>query len=150
MSEFNFGLLATISLAFASHFYLFLVDSPYKKAVGVSGTRHMSAFIDHFSTGDGRRLTEAMREICQTFETKNGWISIRKKGETVAFLAVPGIHPGPLGELGGSNLPIKMDPVLPGLGFAFHGATTNDHNPLRDEDVTRIGKAMVEASKSSS
>jgi len=148
MSEFNFGLLATISLAFASHFFLFLVDSPYRKAVGVSGTRHMSAFIDHFSTGDGRRLTEAMREICQTFETKNGWISIRKEGETVAFLAVPGIHPGPLGELVGSNLPIKMDPVLPGLGFAFHGATTNDHNPLRDEDVTRIGKAMVEDSQS--
>ena len=64
MSEFNFGLLATMALAFASHFFLFLVDSPYKKAVGVSGTRHMSAFIDHFSTGDGRRLTEAIREIC--------------------------------------------------------------------------------------
>ena len=148
MSEFNFGLLATIALAFASHFFLFLIDSPYKKAVGVSGTRHMSAFIDHFSTGNGRRLTEAIREICQTFETKNGWISIRKKGETVAFLAIPGIHPGPLGELGGSNLPVKIDPVLPGLGFAFHGATTNDHNPLRDEDITRIGKAIVNASES--
>ena len=147
MSEFYFGLLATISLAFASHFFLFLIDSPYKKAVGVSGTRHMSAFIDHFSTGDGRRLTEAIREICQTFETKNGWISIRKKGETIAFLAIPGIHPGPLGDLGGSNLPVKIDPVLPGLGFAFHGATTNDHNPLRDEDITRIGKAMVQASE---
>ena len=147
MSEFNFGLLATIALAFASHFFLFLIDSPYKKAVGVSGTRHMSAFIDHFSTGDGRRLTEAIREICQTFETKNGWISIRKGGETVAFLAIPGIHPGPLGNLGGSNLPVKIDPVLPGLGFAFHGATTNDHNPLRDEDITRIGKALVQASE---
>ena len=147
MSEFNFGLLATMALAFASHFFLFLVDSPYKKAVGVSGTRHMSAFIDHFSTGDGRRLTEAIREICQTFETKNGWISIRKEGETIAFLAIPGIHPGPLGNLGGSNLPVKIDPILPGLGFAFHGATTNDHNPLRDEDITRIGKAMVQASE---
>ena len=147
MSEFNFGLLATIALAFASHFFLFLVDSPYKKAVGVSGTRHMSAFIDHFSTGNGRRLTEAIREICQTFETKNGWISIRKEGETIAFLAIPGVHPGPLGNLGGSNLPVKIDPVLPGLGFAFHGASTNDHNPLRDEDITRIGKAMVQASE---
>tara|TARA_B100000686_G_C16796914_1_gene983060 strand:- start:1611 stop:3368 length:1758 start_codon:yes stop_codon:yes gene_type:complete len=147
MSEFNFGLLATLALAFASHFFLFLVDSPYKKAVGVSGTRHMSAFIDHFSTGNGRRLTEAIREICQTFETKNGWISIRKEGKTVAFLAIPGVHPGPLGNLGGSNLPVKIDPFLPGLGFAFHGSTTNDHNPLRDEDITRIGKAMVKASE---
>jgi len=146
-TDFKFGLLATISLVFASHFFLYLIDSPYKKAVGVSGTRHMSAFIDHFSTGDGRRLTEAIREICETIETKNNWISIRKNEETIAFLAIPGIHPGPLGNLGGSNLPVKIDPHLPGLGFAFHGASTNDHNPLRDEDLVRISKAMVEASE---
>ena len=36
---------------------------------------------------------------------------------------------------------------MPGLGFAFHGASTNDHNPLRDEDLVRISKAMVEASE---
>ena len=29
----------------------------------------------------------------------------------------------------------------------FHGASTNDHNPLRDEDLTRIAKAMVLASE---
>ena len=145
--SFNFGVLATLSLVFASHFYLFLVDSPYKKAVGVSGTRHMAAFIDHFSTGDGRRLTEAIREICQIVETRNSWVSIRKEGKPVAFFAVPGVHPGPLGNLGGSNLPIKIEPDLPGLGFAFHGSSTNDHNPLRDEDITRIGKAMVKASE---
>ena len=147
ISDINFGLLTILILSFASHFFLFLVDSPYKKAIGVSGTKHMSAFIDHFSTGDGRRLTEAIREICQKIETKNSWISIRKNDETAAFLAVPGIHPGPVGTLGGSNLPTKIDSVLPGLGFAFHGASTNDHNPLRDEDLTRIAKAMVKASE---
>ena len=146
-SSFVFGLLATFSLVFASHFYLFLVDSPYKKAVGVSGTRHMAAFIDHFSTGDGRRLTEAIREICQVVETKNSWVSIRKGGKSTAFFAIPGVHPGPLGTLGGSNLPTKIEPHLPGLGFAFHGSSTNDHNPLRDEDISRIGKAMAEASE---
>jgi len=146
ISDLKFGLLTIFILAFASHFFLFLVDSPYKKAIGVSGTKHMSAFIDHFSTGDGRRLTEAIREICQKIETKNSWISIRKNDEITAFLAVPGVHPGPVGTLGGSNLPTKIDSVLPGLGFAFHGASTNDHNPLRNEDLTRIGKAMVDAS----
>ena len=148
-SDFNFGLLTIFILAFASHFFLFLVDSPYKKAIGVSGTKHMSAFIDHFSTGNGRRLTEAIREICQKIETKNSWISIRKGDETAAFIAVPGVHPGPVGNLGGSNLPTKIDKDLPGLGFAFHGASTNDHNPLRDEDLNRIAKAMVEASQKS-
>jgi len=146
ISDLKFGLLTIFILAFASHFFLFLVDSPYKKAIGVSGTKHMSAFIDHFSTGEGRRLTEAIREICQKIETKNSWISIRKNDEVAAFLAVPGVHPGPVGTLGGSNLPTKIDSVLPGLGFAFHGASTNDHNPLRDEDLTRIAKAMVDAS----
>ena len=57
------------------------------------------------------------------------------------------MHPGPVGTLGGSNLPSKIDSILPGLGFAFHGSSTNDHNPLRDEDLTRIAKAMVSASE---
>ena len=147
ISDTNFGFITIFILSFSSHFFLFLVDSPYKKAIGVSGTKHMSAFIDHFSTGDGRRLTKAIREICQKIETKNHWISIRKENKTVAFLAVPGVHPGPVGTLGGSNLPIKIDHVLPGLCFAFHGASTNDHNPLRDEDLTRIAKAMLLASE---
>lgn len=149
ISNMRFGLITIFILSFASHFFLFLVDSPYKKAIGVSGTKHMSAFIDHFSTGDGRRLTEAIREICQKIETKNNWVSIKKNNETVAFLAVPGVHPGPVGDLGGSNLPMKIDTVLPGLGFVFHGASTNDHNPLRDEDLTRIARAMVKDAENS-
>ena len=46
ISDLEFGLLTIFTLAFASHFFLFLVDSPYKKAIGVSGTKHMSAFIE--------------------------------------------------------------------------------------------------------
>ena len=73
ISDTSFGFVTIFILSFASHFFLFLVDSPYKKAIGVSGTKHMSAFIDHFSTGDGRRLTKAIREICQKIETKNNF-----------------------------------------------------------------------------
>ena len=50
ISDINFGLVTILILSFASHFFLFLVDSPYKKAIGVSCTKHMSEFIDHFST----------------------------------------------------------------------------------------------------
>jgi len=141
----NVGLVSLVTFTAASYGFLFFVDTPYQRAVGISGMRHMAAFIEFYSTGDGRRLTRALREICQTVRVESGWASLRRDGEPLAFLAIPGLHPGPLGELGGSNLPSKIDPELPGLGFALHGATTNDQNPLRAEDVNRIGNAMAEA-----
>ena len=141
----NVGLVSLVAFTAASYGFLFLADTPYQRAVGVSGMRHMAAFIEFYSTGDGRRLTRALREICQTVQVEGGWASLRRDGEPLAFLAIPGLHPGPLGELGGSNLPLKIDPELPGLGFALHGATTNDQNPLRAEDVNRIGSAMAKA-----
>ena len=142
---FNVGLVSLLAFTAASYGFLFFADTPYQRAVGVSGMRHMAAFIEFYSTGDGRRLTRALREICQTVQVEGGWVSLRRDGEPLAFIAIPGVHPGPLGELGGSNLPSKIDPELPGLGFALHGATTNDQNPLRSEDVNRIGSAMAEA-----
>ena len=45
ISDTSFGFVTIFILSFASHFFLFLVDSPYKKAIGVSGTKHMSALL---------------------------------------------------------------------------------------------------------
>lgn len=140
----RFGAVALASLVLASYGFIAFIDGPYRRAVGVRGTRHMAAFIRYFSTGDGRALTEALREICQVVTMPGGWVSLRRDDEPLAFLAVPGLHPGPVGDLGGSNLPAKIEPHLPGLAFALHGASTNDHNPLRAEDVFRMGQAMAD------
>ena len=142
-----FGFVSVLSFTLSSFLYLFFVDYPYKQAIGVSGIRHMAAYIEFFSTGSGERLMKALSEISESVSIRSSWVCIRNSRESLAFFAIPGIHPGPVGNFGGSNLPLKIEPFLPGLSFAFHGANLNDHNPIHSEDINRIGKAMAEASK---
>ena len=141
-----FGGISALSFTFASFLYLYLVEYPYKQAIGVSGLRHAAAYIEFFSTGNGERLMKALSEISETVSIRSSWVCIRNSEKPLAFFAIPGIHPGPVGDFGGSNLPVKIESFLPGLSFAFHGANFNDHNPIHSKDIDRIGKAMAEAS----
>ena len=141
-----FGGISALSFTFASFLYLYLVEYPYKQAIGVSGLRHAAAYIEFFSTGNGERLMKALSEISETVSIKSSWVCISNSEKPLAFFAIPGIHPGPVGDFGGSNLPVKIESFLPGLSFAFHGANFNDHNPIHSKDIDRIGKAMAEAS----
>ena len=146
-SIFTFGFVSALSFTFASFLYLFFVDYPYKQAIGVSGIHHMAAYIEFFSTGNGERLMRALSKISESVSVRSSWVSIRISKKPLAFFAIPGIHPGPIGNFGGSNLPSKIESFLPGLSFAFHGANFNDHNPIHSEDIDRIGKAMTAASE---
>jgi len=141
-----YGGVSALSFTFASFLYLRLVDYPYKQAIGASGLRHMAAYIEFFSTGNGERLMKALSEISESVSIRSSWVCIRNSEKPLAFFAIPGIHPGPVGDFGGSNLPVKIESFLPGLSFAFHGANFNDHNPINSKDIDRIGKAMAEAS----
>jgi len=138
--------VSALSFTFSSFLYLYLVDYPYKQAIGASGLRHAAAYIEFFSTGNGERLMKALSEISESVSIRSSWVCIRNSEKPLAFFAIPGIHPGPVGDFGGSNLPVKIESFLPGLSFAFHGANFNDHNPIYSKDIDRIGKEMAEAS----
>src|SRR5581483_7624419 len=69
----------------------------------------------------------------------------RKRGtnEIKAAVVVPAVHPGPIGHLGGSNLPAK---VIQSAGISPnilvpHGPATHDFNPATRFEVERIGDA---------
>ncbi|MCK5559682.1 MAG: DUF2070 family protein, partial [Thermoplasmata archaeon] len=64
-----------------------------------------------------------------------------KKRKFKAILIVPGIHPGPFGYVGGSNLPIKLAKELRQISnnvMVFHGASTHDYNPVKSAELTKI------------
>ncbi|HEX9816557.1 MAG TPA: DUF2070 family protein, partial [Candidatus Thermoplasmatota archaeon] len=58
-------------------------------------------------------------------------------------IVVPAVHPGPIGEIGGSNLPTKMIQTIgltPNI-LVPHGAATHDYNPISTREVERLGEA---------
>jgi len=68
------------------------------------------------------------------------------KGTKVVFVA-PLVHPGPMGYIGGSDLPAKLRAGLEDVAGAVlvaHGPTTHDENPANTKEVEKLSPLVRE------
>ena len=68
-----------------------------------------------------------------------------EKGVKFSFV-FPYVHPGPFGDIGGSNIPNKLEEYLKVDNlFVFHTTTTHDDNIASEKDVKKIGDAVADS-----
>ncbi|MCA1813993.1 MAG: DUF2070 family protein, partial [Halobacteriales archaeon] len=132
-------------------FFLRMFDAPLTKNFDVSAFELFRYFLDHFTTGNPHGET-VMDKFGEPVEAKVGVIAFRrtqgaKRGQVKATIVVPALHPGPVGELGGGDLPGKIAEQVPlsEMVLVPHGPATHDLNPITTAEVARVGKAVNEA-----
>ncbi len=62
-----------------------------------------------------------------------------------ALIISPSVHPGPVGTIGGGDLPTKLAEPLKDLAdhiLVPHGAATNDNNPSTTEECDKVVRAV--------
>jgi len=105
---------------------------------------HLIAYL-----GRGRLTMERDMACFATLaDLQVGVVAFRRPGQERPFLlmVVPTHHPGPLGELGGSNLPWRLARELEAHTegvMTLHGASLNDHNPVDSGSVHRLAQAII-------
>lgn len=125
-------------------FFLSIFDTPIRKNFKVSAFDFLRYFLDHFTTGS-RAGEELIARIGEGVEAKVGVVAFRRRsGALKACLVVPALHPGPVGLLGGGDLPQKIAERVHAAEHVLvpHGAATHDFNPTRTEEVSRVGDAV--------
>ncbi|HWH08132.1 MAG TPA: DUF2070 family protein [Candidatus Thermoplasmatota archaeon] len=127
-------------------FFLHIFDTPMKKSFHVSGSELFRYYLDHLTSGrmDGEAI---LSRFAEPVRAKFGVIGFKRRdGSMKAAIVVPALHPGPIGRLGGSDLPGKVAEAIPDCDLVMvpHGAATHDYNPVRTEDVERFGKAAAD------
>jgi putative membrane protein len=130
-------------------FFLHIFDTPLKNNFNVSGSELFRYYLDHLTSGrmDGE---EILNRFAEPIRARFGVIAFRRPdGSTKAAIVVPALHPGPIGRLGGSDLPAKVAEAMPGVDLVMvpHGAATHDYNPVSSKDVERFGRAAAEMLK---
>lgn len=138
-------LSVVLPLAFlgTTMFFLDLVDAPIRRTVGLSLSEMFRHFLDHLATGT-LKGEELILRISSEIEAYLGVVAFRRpKGDLKAAIVVPAVHPGPVGHLGGSNLPAK---IIQAVGtteniLVPHGPATHDFNPASTVEVERIGES---------
>ncbi|MFB6185016.1 MAG: DUF2070 family protein [Haloarculaceae archaeon] len=136
----KFMLLGAMCLLYAGAVWLFLVaiDHPWKQSLGVSALDFLRGFIGHIAEGSDE-LEDFFEEIGEEAMVPITVLSFRRPdGDEKARFVLPMIHPGPMGEIGGGNLPKRVADQADGLAFPPHATAGHDFNLVTEREVDTI------------
>ncbi len=149
------ALIASIIFVLAIYAFITIIASPFKKNLGIGVLDLLSLFIAHMNEGSNslEGLFENMSEAIDTIVT---FVSFKTENGIKALFISPSVHPGPLGDLGGSNMPTLLANKFDHFTMVAHGPSTHDFNPIavseidKVEDAIKNGLAKVEYSQDAS
>ena len=136
----DFLLLAGMCVLYALGVYAFIqvLERPWRRSLGVSGLDFIQGFIGHIAEGS-RELEEFFEEIGEEAIVPVTVVSARRAdGTEKARFVLPMIHPGPMGEIGGGNLPKRVAEDAEGLAFPPHATAGHDFNLVTRSEVERL------------
>ncbi len=140
--------LAISSLIFivASFAFVRYVDYPMVKSFGVSSLDFIQDFIAHLTEGSPA-MEEFFEKIGESIDAPVNVLSFRRMdGTTKAIVITPYVHPGPMGEIGGGNLPMIISEAFSeGLILVPHGTAYHDFNLVSSEESAKIISAARRA-----
>ena len=133
----DFGVLAVMCLlySFAVWGFLAVIDRPWRRSLGVSGLDFLRGFVGHIAEGT-RELEEFFEEIGEQAIVPVTVLAFRRPdGREKARFVLPMIHPGPMGTIGGGNLPERVARETEGLAFPPHATAGHDFNLVTEAEV---------------
>ncbi len=140
------SLIAIIILVIAIYSFVLVVESPMRKNLGVGTLELLSLFISHITEGSSA-LEGVFEDIGEPIETVVGIVSFKtSKGIKALFLS-PCVHPGPIGSIGGGNMPTTLAESFDNFTMVTHGPSTHDFNPVSAKEIEKVEKTIKDALK---
>ncbi len=140
-------LLSTLVYLALAEFALHFSIIHFIREFGEDPLWFLSSFINYLGRQDGdevNQLNGFFKSIYRPREVPVTLLGFHRKDRSLKCLFVfPYIHPGPFGDVGGSNIPNKLEKHT-GLSnlMVFHTTTTHDDNIATEEDVKKIAEIV--------
>ena len=133
--------VASIIFVIAIYAFIKIIASPFKKNLGIGVLDLLSLFIAHMNEGSNslEGLFENMSEAIDTIVT---FVSFKTDKGIKALFISPCVHPGPLGDLGGSNMPTLLANKFDHFTMVAHGPSTHDFNPIAVSEIDKIENSI--------
>ncbi|MFB6120394.1 MAG: DUF2070 family protein [Halobacteriaceae archaeon] len=136
----DFLMLAAVSALYAGAAVgtLWVIDRPWKRALGVSVFDFLRGFVGHIAEGTDE-LEDFFEQIGEEAVVPVTVLAFeRPDGTEKARFVLPMIHPGPMGEIGGGNLPKRIAESADGLAFPPHATAGHDFNLVTTREVETV------------
>ncbi|WP_248897900.1 DUF2070 family protein [Haloplanus halobius] len=145
----HFQLLAIMCVVYAGGVYVFIrvIDRPWQRSLGVSVLDFIRGFVGHVAEGS-RELEDFFEKLGEEAIVPVTVLAFRRPdGTQKARFVLPMIHPGPMGEIGGGNFPVRVAEHTDGLVFPPHATAGHDFNLVTEREVDAILDAIDAAQK---
>ena len=140
-----YALLLQVVFGLVFVFLIWLIERPLKRAFQISGLNFLNTFIAHLTDGS-KSMEDFFREIGEEVYVPQVSLFFSRDTGKDALFTVPNVHPGPMGDVGGGNLPRILHDTFPEETLVAHGCATHDFNLVSESEIQKIARA-VEASR---
>ncbi len=141
-------IVASVVMLVALSSLSYLLNAPAKKNFGVSAIWALTLFVAQWVRGS-QALEEVLDEMGEIVHTNASVVVFKVKNKLAAVILVPNVHYGPLGNLGGSELPYILSSnfteKLNVPSLVFHGTALPDFNPVHANQSIEIENALMNA-----
>jgi len=136
--------IGCVIFALACYLFVRYIDAPMKKSFGVSGLDFIKSFIAQ--TADGRsEMEDFFRKMGEPVDVPVTVLNFARNGESKAMFVTTMLHPGPMGEIGGGNLPARIANSLDGVVFVPHSTAYHDFNLVSATEIQKVISAAQNA-----
>ena len=135
-------IVACLIFLISIYFFVKIIEAPMKKSFNFSVLKLLSYFIAHMNE-KLLLIEELFDSMGEEIETLVGIVSFRRKdGSDKALFLSPYVHPGPLGNIGGGNMPTRLAERFPQFTMVAHGPSTHDFNPVSVSEIDKIEESV--------
>lgn len=136
------GLLLQVFFGLGFVILIWAIDRPLYRTFHIRGLDFLNSFLAHLTDGS-RALEDYFRTIGEEVTVPQVSIFFRRHEKKGLILTVPNVHPGPMGEIGGGNLPKGMQAGFPQMVMVPHGAATHDFNLVSEKEIEKLARAVA-------
>jgi len=128
--------------------YTEIARRPLLRAFGYDGLRLLRHTLDHYTEVEDAGVSELesfFGSISVPARIRVAGVVFRAARGLKALFIAPAVHPGPMGYVGGSDLPTKVARDLADLTpnvLVAHSPTTHDENPATTPEIRKITEAL--------
>jgi putative membrane protein len=134
-------IIASLILVIAIYSFVVIIESPMKRNLGVGGLELLSLFLAHVTEGSNA-LEGLFEDMGEPIDTIIGITAFKNKDGLKAIFLSPSVHPGPVGNIGGGNMPTILANTFETFTMVSHGPSTHDFNPVSTKEVFKVGNVV--------
>ncbi|MEN6611673.1 MAG: DUF2070 family protein [Methanoregulaceae archaeon] len=136
-----FGLFLLVIFGILAGIFIWLIDRPLYRAFHVRGLNFINALLAHLTDGS-KDLEAFFREIGEEVIVPQVSFFFRRDSGKNVIVTIPNVHPGPMGEIGGGNLPKLIHNSFDDETLVPHGCATHDFNLVSESEIEKIVAAV--------